>query len=273
MEHASRSLSMMAGDKKTFKISVIDDKPDSVCNELDEIGSYLDDEGFELKLEKYKNAKMWEKIDSTTDIAFIDKNLDNASGIDVVDSIRKSHKLLDILIYSRGGIGNEDLARLSNYAMVEVAKEKDQIIGKLRGLVNRNISKWKDMIFMRGVVISRLIDLEQEIDAVLTKVFSPVQDEEFRLLVLEKSMSMQDKRDILRCITKDMEEKPFNVRDLQEIQESRNMLAHCRRSEEDPNVLIKGGTDKLVDRDEIGKIFERANRFSERLESFKRGLG
>lgn len=274
MVPASRSSSLITGDKSTFKISMVDDEVDSMGNELAEIEDYLEKRGLELKIDKYENAEKAANIDPATDIAFIDKNLNGDSGIDVVGNIRKRHKLLDILVYSRRGIRDEDLRRLNIYGTVEVVQKKDQVIYRLRNLVRKNLSKWSDIVYMRGTVISRLIDIEQEVNDVLMDVFLPSEPEKFRHLVLEQSiiMSMDAKKTILSKIMKGMENKPFNVKDLEKLQNYRNTLAHCRRSEKDPNILIKGGTGKPIGRDEIKRIFETANKFSECLCAFRSGV-
>ena len=273
MGPASKSKSAIIGDKGTFKISIVDDEPNSMGYEMSEIKHYLSKRGIALKTTKYKNAEEAAKIDPTTDIAFIDKNLNGDDGVDVVGSIRERHMLLDILIYSRRGIPDQDLKRLSSYGMVEVVQNKEQVIDRLRKLVEKNLSKWSDIVYMRGTVISRLIDIEQEINAALMGVFSPHDEEKFRRLILENSdISVQAKQRILRKIAKSMDRKPFNVTDLQKLQEHRNMLAHCRRSPDDPNILIKDGADKQIGKDEIKTIFEKANSFSECLKSFTQSL-
>ena len=266
---------MRTDDKKTFKITMVDDEPNSLDSELSEIEEYLD-KSHELKLDlvKYETpSEMIATIDQTTDIAFIDKNLNGTSGLDVIEEIRGRDKLLDIFIYSRAGIENSDLAKLSSYGLVGVAQEKEQIVDRLQTLIDKNLSKWEDVVFLRGVVISRLIDLERDIDDVLMETFLPSGEDrqkKFRDFLLENSnITMYAKQTILSKIAKPRDGNPFSISELDTLQKCRNLLAHCKRSESDPNVLVKMGEGQRIDRSEIKEIFQKAEHFAECLRSFK----
>ena len=256
---------------------MVDDIPDALSSELDYIKEYLDERyGLELELDRYENAsEIIENIDRTTDIAFIDKNLNGTSGIDVIGSIRDRHELLDVLIYSRANIESDDLARIGNYSIVETAQKKEQIVDKLKTLIDRNLAKWDDIYYLRGVVISRIIEIEREIDDVLMEFFAPHDDskEKFRDYLLENpSITLFAKKAILSKIAKPKKGKPFSLRELQDLQDCRNVLAHCQRSEDDPDTLtlVKMGEKLTVDKAKIKEIFEEAGNFSECLAAFKR---
>lgn len=268
---------MQTGDKKTFKIVMIDDEPDSLRAELDEIGLYLKNtHNLELVLSKYKKASDAQNaIDQTTDIAFIDKNLNGSSGIDVIGKIRRTHRLLDVLIYSRATIGSSDLAEINSYGIVAVAQEQDQIIDRLMTLIDRNLAKWNDISYLRGVVISRIIEIEREIDDVLMQVFAPRDDskEKFRAYLLENShITLFAKQKILSKIAKPEKGKPFSINELCSLQEDRNLLAHCQKSERDPDtlILVQMGEEKAIGKDKIKDIFAKAEKFSKCLAEFKR---
>ena len=266
---------MQTGDKEVFKIVMVDDEPDSLRDELDEIRQYLKEtHGLELDLSEHVKASDAQRsIDQTTDIAFIDKNLNGISGIDVIENIRRTHKLLDVLIYSRANIKNDDLARINSYGIVEVAQERKQIIDKLRTLIDRNLAKWDDVSYLRGMVISRIIEIEREIDDVLMDFFVPHDDnkEKFRDYLLENPhISLFAKQTILGKITKP--KKSFSITKLRSLQENRNLLAHCKKSEEDPNTLtlVRMGEKKIISKDKIKAIFKNAEDFSKCLAEFKR---
>ena len=266
---------MRADDKKTFKITMVDDEPDSLNSELNEIEEYLKKRHeLELELVKYETAsEMIANIDQTTDIAFVDKNLGISSGFEVIENIRDRDKLLDVFIYSREGIGSSDLVKLSSYGLVVVAQEREQIVDRLQTLIDKNLSRWEDVVFLRGVVISRLIDLERDIDDVLMETFLPSgkkRQEKFRDFLLENSnISVYSKQTILSKIAKPKNGKPFSIGELCNLQEFRNLLAHCKRSKYNPNVLVKMGEEKEIGSAEIKKIFKKADHFSECLKLFK----
>lgn len=270
-----KSSSPPASNRKTFKISMIDDEPDSMDEELDEVGAYLNDRGFELETVKHERAVEASELDPATDLAFIDKNLNGVSGIDMVGRIRERHKLLDILVYSRKGMDSEDTRKLNSYGLVEIVQQKEQVIYRLKTLVEKSISKWDDIVYLRGTAVSRLIDLEQEINDVLMKLFSPSGKGKQRLrdLLFESSdMPMRVKQNVLGRAIKPMREKPFAIKDLQALQEHRNALAHCKRSREDPNVLVQADSGVLIDRARIKQIFEQSENFSKCLQEFGRSI-
>ena len=257
---------------------MVDDNPTSVREELDEIRDFLERRhGRKLVVDKYETAdNLLEKIDHDVDLMFIDKNLKNASGIDAVGDIRKKYKLVDVLVYTRLGMQAEDLIGLYNYSLVEVARNKREILGKFKALIERRMSKWHDVTYLRGVVISRIIELEGEIDDLLMDIFSPPSQtkQRFRDLVLENSLvPLEAKKKILSKIVEQMNPRPFSLTELQKLQEYRNVLAHSRATKNDPNTSPNTGTKMSIDESEIKKIFEMAENFSECVKSFRKSLG
>ena len=255
---------MHVNDKDIFKISMLDDEPDSLDIKLDEIKLHLLKEyGLKLCMVKYtEESKILDELDNTTDIAFIDKNLgDDSNGIGVVKKIRDKHPLMDVFVYSRAEINKNELMELTPYSSVEVAQKLGHIIDKLKTLIDKNLSKWDDIVFLRGAVISRIIDLERDINDLLMTAFpqdTKEKKKEFRDLFLENSyISLEAKKRILKKL-----EKSFADGRLQKLQKSRNLLAHCKRSESDPSVLVSMGKGSTFDRDKIKKIFADAESVS-----------
>ena len=221
----------------------------------------------ELKFDIYQSAReIIKKIDHTTDIVFVDKNLNGTSGIDVIDSIRRKYLFLDILIYSRANIESDDHARINNYGLVETDHKKEQIVDRLKTLIDKNLSKWEDIVFLRGSVISKIVEIETDINDALMRMFLPSDEsrrEKFRDFFLENSaITLEAKKEILRKITKG-EDRPFSVKDLEYLQRYRNRLAHCKRSETNPDVLVTMGEGLEIGRDEIKEVFKKADCFSE----------
>ena len=264
-------------DKKEFRIDMLDDDPVSLDDELDEIELYLKKYDLELNLVKYeKPSELEDGISHNTDVAFIDKNLNDASGIDAIKGIRSKYPLLDVFIYSRAGIKDGELRTLVGFSATEIVHDKEEIVDRLKTLIDKNLSKWEDMDFLRGVVLSKIIDHEQEINDVLVEIFAPSDETEqkFRDLILENPfVSLGTKHKILERITKAMKPKPFVIGDLYVLREHRNLLAHCKRNEDDPTTLVSMGESTTVDRTKIREIFELAEKFSECLKAFKPNKG
>lgn len=263
---------MHVHDRDAFKISMLDDEPNSLDNKLDEIKLYLCSK-YKLKfcLVKYEaESAILDELDSTTDIAFIDKNLTrDSNGIDVVKKIRGKHKLMDIFVYSRAKIDKDELVKLATYGSVEVAREPGQIVDRLKTLIDKNQSKWDDIVFLRGAVISRIIDLEMDINDLLMAAFPQNTEEKesiFRNLFLENSsITLEAKKRVLRKL----EGKSFSVNRFQDLQKDRNKLAHCKRSEDDPNILVSMGQNIQFDKNKIKKIFTNAESLSKEIKQLR----
>lgn len=273
----SKLSSMQTGDKKQFKIVIVDDNITSVHTYVKEIHQYLKDE-YNLELvpiEVQKATEALDKIDETVDIAVIDKNLgtgDDAEGIKLVDSIRKRQPLLDILIYTAGNMKQEDLEMISDCGMVDIVRDRKQFVDRLQTLIDRNLSKWRDIVYLRGMAISRIVDLEGEINDVLMEIFSPHEKsrKKFRSFLLENPhITLFAKKKILSKVANPKNGKPFTIGDLDTLQEFRNVLAHCKRSKTDSNILIQMDNDVQVSSSTIKEMFAKAERFSNDLKSFK----
>ena len=268
---------MQTGDKKQFKIVIVDDNITSVYSYINEIQSFLRKK-YNLELDPVEvqtASDFLDKIDETVDIAVIDKNLgtgDDAEGIGLINSVRRQSQLLDVLIYTAGSMNLKDLEMISDCGSVEIVRDRRQLVDRLQTLIERNLSKWSDIAYLRGVVISRIIELEGEINNVLMEVFSPheASREKFRNFLLENShITLFAKKKILSKIAEPKNGKPFSIGDLCDLQEYRNTLAHCKRSETDPNILVKMDENLQINSVEIKKIFVKAERFSKGLKSFK----
>ena len=268
---------MPTGDKKRFKITIVDDNISSVHIYTNEIEYFLEKK-YNLALdlvEVQKVSEALDKIDETVDIAVVDMNLgtgDSAEGIRLINEILKQHPLLDVLIYTAGHMKQQDLEMIADCGIVDIVRDRKQIVDRLQTLIERNLSKWDDVVYLRGMVISRIIDLEGEINDALMEIFLPHEErrKKFRNFVLENPhITLFAKKTILGKIANPEKGKPFSMGDLDKLQEFRNLLAHCKRSETEPNALIKMDENVKIDSFEIKKIFAKAERFSNDLKSFR----
>ena len=265
---------MIGADKAEFTIVVIDDEIMSVDSQMNDIQEYLKStHGMKLKQDLHEETfDIVQKINSSADIVIIDKNLDRDNGIRVAKEIRRKYPLLDILLYTAKGVNPKEFQEISTYSAVEVVCDR-KFEDRLRTLIDKNLSKWSDIIFLRGAVISRIVELEVEINDVLLDYFSSAKRQEFCNLFLEnKSISLEAKRTILsKMHTDDM--TPFvGANKLSELQNDRNRLAHCKRSADDPNTLVSMGDPKKIDAEAVKKIFREADKFSKRLVSFRQAI-
>ena len=262
---------MIGAGREEFTIVVVDDELDSIDSQMNETREYLETtHGMRLILDQHEEtSNILEKINSAADVAIIDKNLDGDDGICVVKKIRQRYPLLDILLYTAKGVNLDEFKEISTYSAVEVVDDR-RFEDRLRTLIDKNLSKWSDIIFLRGAVISRIVELEAEINDVLSDYFMSAKEQQFSDLVLEnRYIPLEAKKTILsKMVTADM--KKFEAANkLTYLQRMRNELAHCRRNTDNPNTLVSMGKPKTFDDTAVKKIFREADDFSAHLASFK----
>src|SRR5438093_1563701 len=95
-----------------FTLVLIEDKPRTMNDQMEEIGEYLKSKGFQLNLlpdENGKKVKGYLKT-GTVDIIATDKNItEESEGIDIIKSIREKDAFTDILLYSAKGVKDVDV--------------------------------------------------------------------------------------------------------------------------------------------------------------------
>ena len=164
--------------------------PDSVGEQMDRIRLYLRDE-YQLDLidDRYADPLgVADKIDGTVDMVLIDRKLEDIDGTETVEEIRSRYNLLDIMLYTRGAFDYTKIAEITRHRIVEIAPT-GEFVDKAKTLIDRNLSRWLDIFFLRGSVISKVVDVEVEINDLILEYFSPRNDTEFRNFVLENKFS------------------------------------------------------------------------------------
>ncbi|VVB96544.1 Uncharacterised protein [uncultured archaeon] len=179
---------------QNFTILWIEDKEIVITSQVPDIKRFLEKEGFQLNLlidnegERFKEYLNNEPID----IIVTDYNIsETVKGIDVVDYVREKKMLNDILFYSVHDDLFEDGAiytKLGHYGLVEVCEGKE-VTEPLKNLIKKNIIRCQDIVFLRGFVISRSIELELKLNEFLARYFKipEKQLEEFHNTILESS--------------------------------------------------------------------------------------
>ena len=251
----------------------MDDNPDTIHSQIDILRSFLS-EKHGMILDPVVATKPFTNVGKeydTADMVAVDNKLNGVCGLDVIKNIRRKHQLLDIILYTAGSMEDKYVADLARYSSVEIVRNR-RFTGRLKNLLKRNLTIWEDVNYLRGTVISRIIELEQEIDDVLLEVFSPSNEskDKFRSFLLENpDISMGAKKIILEQLINPMQVKPFNPNDLGKLLRDRNLLAHCKRSETNPNALVKLGHNREITKKKINAIFAKAEHFSQGLSAFR----
>ncbi len=248
-----------------FTIIIIDDDLPAVQSEIDEVKRYLNGKGItNVKILTYNSGEDIEGIlaASTPDMILVDKSLrEEDDGLKVVEKAREHSTLIDILLYSAKGFELKDYQEMTHYTSIQIYDDKT-FSDQAKTLIDRNLSKWDDIIFLRGVVISRIIEIELKINEIFANYFKITDErkEHFNDLILENSsQSIQGKKLALRAIL------GINGLDsmwegisgkLGNLQEHRNRLAHCKPCKQDGKiVLITMGTPKKYDKSTMVQLF------------------
>ncbi len=264
---------------QNFTIVWIEDNEKVITSQATAIGKFLDNEGFQLNLltdtegEKFKKYLDTELID----IIVTDYNIsEEIKGTDVIEFVRSKKLLTDILFYSvhdemfkEGTIYD----KLGHYGLVEICEGKD-VVEPLKGLIKKNIIRCQDIVFLRGFVISRAVELELEINEFLAQYFKipEKQLEEFHNTILESSyVPMAGKQKWLSQILekngiKKGSEFEGLLNKLDGIAKQRNLLAHCKKDNDNPNVLVASGKEEKFDRNRLNSILKNIETVSQHLD-------
>lgn len=258
-------------DIPTFTILLVDDHPDSVKSNIKRIKNLLKRYNHKLEVIENKNGKRVTDILSSiaVDVVAIDYNLKTGTGgLEVIKEIRSSDHLVDILFYSAKKNIPEVWNKAGHFSFTEVVRGR-KIASRLEKLVKKSLAKWKDIFFLRGFVISKIIDLEMKMGDFLEQYYKLAKnrDGNFRHLVIEnKFFSFEGKKSaIINIIDKEKIDIKISTK-LQDLQNYRNDLAHCKTSDDDPNILISMGNRKPIGRKEMLEIFYKINEVSEKLD-------
>jgi len=254
----------------TFTIIWIEDKPRTVGSQVDAIEKYLKSRNFEPNIIRDEDGQQFQnaiKNKIPIDIVVTDKNLtESMDGIDIIKILKQKKRLTDVLFYSAKGFDPEDV-RKEHYGFVEIVEGKE-VLEPLKLLVDKNLKRCEDIIFLRGMVISMIIDLELEVNEIFVKYFKipKVVQEHFHNFILENQyISLGGKVVTLeniikkRGLAKDFKEMLQGIR---ELANNRNLLAHCKKDPKDKNVLICMGEKKSFDKNKINMILDKTNEVS-----------
>jgi CheY-like chemotaxis protein len=263
--------------KQTFTILQVDDKPGAMKGQMKDVEKYLDKKDFKLELIIDETGETVEETLKTgdVDIVTIDKNLadeDEMSGIDVINVIRNNGFPIDVLFYSAIDFDVDEIhSKTDHYGFVEVVEGKT-IVEYLKRLIDKNIKRCQDIVFLRGKIISSVIDLELKINDFFVKYFKIPEKNKihFNNFILEnKYSSLFGKKKTLSMILEENEIKQeFSglLSKINHIEEQRNLLAHCKTDPRNKNILISMGEEETFDRKKINSILKKINVVSGQLD-------
>lgn len=263
---------------KLFTIIVVDDHHDDLDRYFDEIEDYLENKGFSLKvLPSKKGEEVNEYLsENTVDIILTDKNLGGGkTGDMLIEEIRENHFLTDILYYSGASINETDYVNLGKYISVEIIRSKE-FVSTLKKMIEKNLRKWDDVVFLRGLIISNAVEVETKLNEFFTKYFQVAKSklEHFDLILEGTAISLQGKKDAMVKIINNENWDEFKILDkhIQYVQKERNILAHSKLEPMSKSFISKGKSHKY-DKTKMLEILHTADLAVKNLEKLIQKLG
>lgn len=261
--------------KQTFTIVWVEDKPRAMKSQVDAIKEHLAGKNFDANIILDNDGTKFNQAISALqpiDIVVTDKNLpDSMDGLTVIRTLKQKRRLTDVLFYSAKGFNADDV-RKEHYGFVEIVEGKD-IIDQLKKLVDKNLKRCEDIVFLRGMVLSMIIDLELKVNEFFANYFEIPSKTilHFHNFMLEnKYNSLAGKKTTLAKILKENKiEKDFEGlgNQISKLAEERNLLAHCKTDPAKRNILVCMGDAEEFDKRRINSILEKVNKASEHLEN------
>ncbi|MDD1690507.1 MAG: hypothetical protein LUQ66_07590 [Methanoregula sp.] len=263
-----------------FTIVWVEDKKSVVDEQIDEIGQYLKELGFKLVLlydEEGSEVENFIRQNPNIEIIVTDYNIsEDYTGIDIIKLVRKEEKLIDILLYSVVPDVYDDielLKKMGRYGFIEFMQGKD-VAERLKLIIEKNIRRSQNIIFLRGFVISKVIDLELKLNEFFAEYFKieVFLREDFHDFVLEGSyLPLEGKKKVLSKILdkyKIRKNEKFigMTTKLEEIAKYRNKLAHCKIDPKDPTTLISSGEPCNLKRTDLRDLLNKIDIVSSQID-------
>lgn len=261
-----------------FTIIWVEDNPAAMTSQVEAIKEYLRGKNFEPNIvldEDGKGLKEYLKKKQPIEIIVTDQNLTNQiDGLGILKLLKKKKALTDVLFYTtKQGLNPDDVYN-QHYGFVEFVKGKRAIVDPLKQLIDKSLRRYEDIVFLRGIVISMIIDLELKVNEFFVKYFKiPRSNQEhFHNFMLEnRNNSLGGKVLTLESIAKKhgLEKELHQIlQNIRELGNNRNLLAHCKADPKNKNVLICMGKEETFDKNKINGIIDKVNEVSEHLDSF-----
>lgn len=189
--------------KIDFSILWIDDNREFVDSLRAPLEKWMDSHGFQLTIHDRKSeVGIYDDLKKQIiELIVVDFKLPRKKGDDLIREMRAKQYYQDIVFYSMGGIPSEVLAgHLEGVFVVDRTDAKERITD----LLELRIRRASDLATLRGWVVADSIELERQLDDVLSKCFQK-HEQMFTVRVLnhEGLFDFYKKHSVLAGIIKD----------------------------------------------------------------------
>lgn len=238
-----------------FKIFWIDDSKTWVRSVESDIAEAFSDKGFEPEIQKFQTIVPAREsiLSSYADLVLVDCNLpDEQRGDELIKQLRESRCFAHIVFYSQSQENLSSLAEDKHYLHVV---QRDDITDLIEKVADQAFRKYKHPAFMRGLLLSEFIDLENAMEDFISSMFKSESDY-FRKSIIHQGgegFSLSSKQKFIFRVIKDASSKNNDLKTSIEnvgltssqfdknIIKKRNILAHAH-----PEYDSDSGEIKLV---------------------------
>lgn len=278
--------------KEIFKIIVVDDRPETMKRPMEKIRVYLESRDFEAKIDFDHDGSLLQKSldEEHIDIVVTDMNIaalgEKKGGQKIIEMVRSRHNLTDILFYSADSYDAEEVRKQTGHYLFIEYIDRSQVVEYLQTLIDKNLARLNDIVFLRGLVITKIIDLEFIINEIVANYFGisgSVRDKFTSLIMENRSFGLEGRIEVLIRIMVDrqiveltsggnhkIKDKTFGdpIQTLKNLQKDRNLMAHCR-SDRATNSLISWGKEVKFTREKMIKLVRSAQEAATQLKQLR----
>lgn len=244
-------------------------------DQADAVLRHMKEEGFDTERRVLPSGTSWDDVFDANEIdILVAGNHPEGTDACIRFARRVIHRnpLIDVLVYGAGEIEPRTRHDRSLYTKIwthpgtDYAGEAIDMIGMCR-------RKWGDMIFLRGMVVSQIVDVEAHINGALTAHFgmesSTPRGRQFEEYVLENPLYMlEGKKQALVRILRDMSRYDMwsgMGNRISNLQAKRNKVAHCEVDPDDTNAITSMGKTYRYGRSEMRGMLRDARLVRQRL--------
>ena len=282
MADLARCVRRDSGDTEEAGILHVDSDLEAAQLEAAKVLGYMAAEGFEVERVGTSGwaGRGWDDIfdENEVDIVLVGDYPGGAvEGERFARGIIRRNPLIDVLMYGLGGIKASVPEDFSQYTAIQTHGTRTYSDAAVE-MIRMHRQKWNDVIFLRGMVVSQIVDVESRLNDALAAYFrmDSGRGGHFEELVLENSLySLEGKKQTLKSLTRRLGiEDEWSGMDgmLSHLQSTRNKIAHCEVDPDDINRITSMGKTYHYDRRSMRKILKSARGARRRLERITSAL-
>ena len=153
------------------------------------------------------------------EVLVVDLQLANSSkGFDVIQTIRASNYVNDILFYSSAGVGTLEAAmkehRLEGVFLSE--RENRMFMEKIQKLIDKSVRRSENVINIRGIVMDETSEFDSQMNDIIRAAYDLISDEEKAGLrkYINKELLKPRAKDLTKLTEKYAPEADWSISDL-----------------------------------------------------------